>query len=181
MRDVILAVTVVRSEVSRHSSGRNTGRFGCYALRHLEFDDNFWGSKKAMVAMIPASHLATLSLLVRDLFRDALCHCFLSFFSTHTSLFFCFLGSREVSGGRKAKREQGYGGRISVCHGYRYCIDSSSRFIWLGLLLEEKSDTSLGICPLHRHPADGERPCSRFSWVIVTFFDESSRANSPRI
>lgn len=169
MTNVILAVTVVRSEVSRHSSGRNTGRFGCYAFRHLEFDDNFWGSKKAMVAVIPASHLATLSLLVRDLFWDVLRHCFLSFFSMHTSLFICFLGSREVSGGRKAKREQGYGGRISITHGYRYCTESPSRFIWLGLLLEEKSGTSLRICPLHRHPADGEGPCSHFSWVIVTF------------
>lgn len=69
------------------------------------------GGQKAVVVMAPASHPTTLSLLVRDLFQDAIRHCFLSCFSLHTSFLICFLGSGEISGGweDRAKREPGQG------------------------------------------------------------------------
>lgn len=70
------------------------------------------GGQKAVVAMVPASHPTTLSLLVRDLFQDAIRHCFLSWFSLHTSLLICFLGSGEISGEPEvwgAKTEPGQG------------------------------------------------------------------------
>ena len=117
--------------------------------------------KKAGVAMIPASHLATLPLLARDLFLG--CHTslfpfilFLAHFSSH--LFLRFWRSQWEK--ESQKRERLWGKKLCVCHRCSHSADSPSRFIWLGLLLEEMSDTTLGICTLHRRPADGKGPGS---------------------
>lgn len=80
---------------------------------HLEFDDNFWVSKKSVVAVIPASHPAALSFLVRDLLGGVICHYFFAFFSLHTSTPICFLVSREVSRGGKRQQSKALQERIS--------------------------------------------------------------------
>lgn len=96
---------------------------------------------------------------------------FLAHFSSH--LLLRFWRNQWGVGGQSQKRAR-LG--ASVCLRGSCSADPPSGVIWLGLLSEEKSDTSLGMCTLHRCPADGKGPGSTSAGWRRPSFDGSSGA-----